>query len=101
MRGNGPDRVSVESYARAALAGAHANKVGMIVIAGTDSIGFCIGENGELVRAGGWGLLLGDEESGYDIALRGIRVGLAAQDGSRPEAELSKTLVTVLGIKNG
>ena len=53
------------------------------------------------LRPGGWGFLLGDQESGYDIALRGIRVGLAAHDGSRPEAELSKTLVAVLGIKNG
>ena len=47
------------------------------------------------------GPLLGDEGSGYDIALRGIRAELAAHDGSGPEAELSRTLVAELGIKNG
>ena len=49
----------VESYARAALAEAHADKVDIIVIAGTDSIVFGIGENGEWVRAGGWGASVG------------------------------------------
>ena len=41
------DRVRVESDARAALAGAHAEKGGMIVIAGTGLILFGIGENGD------------------------------------------------------
>ena len=45
LRGIGLDRVRVESDARAALAGAHADKVSMIVIAGTGSIVFGIGEN--------------------------------------------------------
>ena len=93
------DRVRVESDARAALAGAHAEKRGMIVIAGTGSIVFGIGENGDWVRAGGWGPLLGDEGSGYDIALRGIRAGLAAHDGSGPDTALSRSLLEELGIK--
>ena len=51
------------------------------------------------VHAGGWGALLGDEGSGYDIALRGIRAGLAAHEGSEPEAEISRTLLAELGMK--
>ena len=42
---------------------------------------------------------MGDEESGYDIALRGIRAGLAAHEGSEPEAEISRTLLAELGMK--
>ena len=44
---------------------------------------------------------MGDEESGYQPALLGYRAGLAEHDCSGSEAELSRTLVTVLGIKNG
>ena len=51
------------------------------------------------VHAGGWGALLGDEGSGYDIALRGIRAELVAHDGSGPETALSRTLLAELGIK--
>ena len=46
----------VESDARVALAGAHADKEGMIVIMETGSIVFSIEENGNWVRAGSGGL---------------------------------------------
>ena len=43
-----------------------------------------MGENGDWVCAGGWGALLGEEGSGYDVALREIRAGSAAYDGCGP-----------------
>jgi glucosamine kinase len=53
---------------------------GVLVIAGTGSnvIGRTVG--GELVGAGGWGPVLGDEGSGYWIGLEAIRAALRAQD---------------------
>ncbi len=71
----------VDHDARAALYGAFAGGPGIILIAGTGSIAFAQDENGEVYRCGGWGYLLGDEGSGFDIARRGIAAALQALDG--------------------
>ena len=44
---------------------------GVIVISGTGAIVYGINANGDEARASGWGYLLGDEGSGYDIAIKG------------------------------
>src|SRR5262249_37766273 len=52
---------------------------GIAVIAGTGAA--VHGRKGERVeKAGGWGQLLGDRGSGYDIARRGLREGLTHYD---------------------
>lgn len=94
------DWVRVETDARVALAGAHGGKGGIIAIAGTGSIVFGMGQNGNWVRAGGWGPLLGDEAGAYDIAMRALRTVLAAHDGSGPETLLSRTLLAELGLRS-
>src|SRR6185295_10039559 len=55
------------------------------LISGTGSV--CLGRacDGRSARAGGWGPLLGDEGSGYDIAVRSLRLATQAADG-RAEA---------------
>lgn len=93
------DKVRVESDARTALAGAHAGKEGIIALAGTGSMVLGVGRDGHGLRAGGWGPLLGDEGSGYDIALQGIRAALAAHDGSGPETDLSGALLAELKME--
>ena len=74
-------KVVVESDAVIALAGAFANQPGIILIAGTGSICFGKGADGEIVRAGGWGYLLGDEGSGYAMGRDGIVAALKDLDG--------------------
>ncbi len=64
-----------------ALTGGALKPFGIIVISGTGSIAFGINEKGERVRAGGWGHILGDEGSGYTLALRGLRAIMKAHDG--------------------
>lgn len=90
--------VRVESDARTALAAAHAGQAGVIAIAGTGSMVLGVNASGEWVRAGGWGPILGDEGSGYDIALRAIRAALAACDGSGPDTALDGALRHELGL---
>jgi glucosamine kinase len=53
---------------------------GLLVVAGTGSnvVGRC--SNGEIVSAGGWGPVIGDEGSGTWIGLEAIRAGLRAHD---------------------
>ncbi len=80
--------------AHIALVGGTGKHAGVIVISGTGSIVYGINESGNEVRAGGWGCLLGDEGSGYDIALKGLQAITRAVDSrSRP------TLLTDLILK--
>ncbi len=90
--------VRVESDAHAALVGAHAGGAGVIAIAGTGSIVLGKGEDGRMVRAGGWGPLLGDEGSGYDMGLCGIKAVLAALDGCGRDTGLVEALRAALGL---
>jgi N-acetylglucosamine kinase-like BadF-type ATPase len=45
------------------------------------------------VRVGGWGQLLGDEGSGYDIALQGLRAVARAADGRATDTALTAALL--------
>ncbi len=54
---------------------------GVALISGTGSSCFAIAPNGEKLQVGGWGYLLGDEGSGYDIALRALRLATQTADG--------------------
>ncbi len=63
---------------------------GLITILGTGSVVFCSIGN-EVIRYGGYGHLLGDYCSGYEISRCALSAVLAAADGSGP-----KTLLTEL-----
>ena len=54
---------------------------GVALIAGTGSV--CLGRSpdGRVLRIGGWGHLLGDEGSGYSIAVRALHVATQTADG--------------------
>ena len=54
---------------------------GVALICGTGSICYGRTHDGRSTRAGGWGYLLGDEGSGYDIALRALRLATRTADG--------------------
>jgi N-acetylglucosamine kinase-like BadF-type ATPase len=51
------------------------------LICGTGSLAWGRTPDGRTARAGGWGYLLGDEGSGYDIALRALRLATQTADG--------------------
>ena len=58
----------------------------VITIAGTGSITYiCSKEN--YLRVGGWGPLLGDEGSGYDLGLRALKLACRMYDGREPKEE--------------
>lgn len=62
---------------------------GVAVVAGTGSMAHARGPDGTTARAGGWGYLIGDEGSGYSLALSGLRAVARAADGRGPETELT------------
>jgi N-acetylglucosamine kinase-like BadF-type ATPase len=66
---------------------------GVVVVAGTGSCAYGVGPQGEPARAGGWGYLVGDEGSGYDVGRAGIAAALRAFDGRGPATALVERLL--------
>lgn len=68
---------------------------GVGLICGTGTIAVGRGIDGRIARAGGWGYLLGDEGSGYDISLRALRAAAQAADGRGPAHTLLGELLAM------
>ena len=75
------------------LAAGAGSKHGIVIIAGTGSIAYGVNAAGIDFRAGGFGHLIGDEGSGYDIAMNAIRLALMAEEGrAKPTTLLPQLL---------
>jgi glucosamine kinase len=85
--------IILETDAFVSLVGATEYRPGLVVISGTGSIALGLNDQGEVARAGGWGHILGDEGSGYDIARRGLMAALHAHDGRGPETLIKTKLI--------
>jgi N-acetylglucosamine kinase-like BadF-type ATPase len=66
---------------------------GIVVNAGTGSFAAGIDADGRTIRAGGWGNIIDDEGSAYDIGRLGIRAALRAQDRAERKTAVAKLLV--------
>ena len=84
--------------AHIALIGGTERQEGVIVISGTGAIVYGIDADGREARASGWGYLLGDEGSGYDIAIRGLRAVARAADGRSHPTELTHRILNRLEL---
>ncbi len=80
--------IYVYNDAHAALVGGLQKTEGIILVSGTGSIATGL-RNGKLIRSGGWGHILSDQGSGYDIGLKGLQAVMASYD-----QRLGKTLMT-------
>ncbi len=89
-------RVNVETDACLALEGALEGGDGILLVAGTGSI--AQGRNGDLLlTAGGWGNLIGDEGSGYDLVRRAVRLMTEDADWGRPEKPVCRMIREFFG----
>ena len=84
--------------AQVALVGGAEELSGVIIIAGTGSIVYGMNAAGQEVQAGGWGHLLGDEGSGYDIARRALQAVSRAADGRGVPTRLSSLMLETLEL---
>ena len=75
------ERLMIVNDARLVLAAGTPAGHGVGLICGTGSIAFGRSPDGKMSRAGGWGYILGDEGSGYDIAIQAMRAATQAIDG--------------------
>ncbi|HEY5286117.1 MAG TPA: BadF/BadG/BcrA/BcrD ATPase family protein [Solirubrobacteraceae bacterium] len=71
---------------------------GVGVISGTGSNVLGIGQDGRAWRAGGWGHVLGDEGSGYWLAVQSIKAALADREASAPQTALGAAAVEFFDV---
>ncbi|CAN5876096.1 N-acetylglucosamine kinase [soil metagenome] len=91
-------RVHVISDGEIALEGAFLGGPGILLIAGTGSVAYGRGEDGRIERCGGWGMLVGDEGSGYAIGRGALAAALRAVDGRGANTWLLPTFLEHLGL---
>ena len=70
----------------------------LALICGTGSIVYGRTVTGDLIRAGGWGYLFGDEGSGYAIGNAALRAVMQAYDGRGSETLLSELVIERFGL---
>ncbi len=92
-------RVEVTNDAALLLAAGTPEGWGLAVIAGTGSIAYARAADGRTSRAGGWGYLLGDEGSAYDLALNGLRAVARAADEQIPPTSLTERFLGKLNLQ--
>ncbi len=71
---------------------------GILLIAGTGSVAVGRSSEGPLARIGGWGALIGDEGSGYQLGLEGLRSAVRASEGRQARTSLTDALFHQLGV---
>jgi N-acetylglucosamine kinase-like BadF-type ATPase len=92
LTGVGKRRVVVHDSVIAIYA-ATLGRPGIVINAGTGSFAAGIGLDGKPIRASGWGNIIDDEGSGYDIGRRAMRAALRALDGTEKKTTIAKLLV--------
>lgn len=92
------ERVRVASDGNVALEGAFGGGPGILLVAGTGSVAYGRAEDGRIERCGGWGMIVGDEGSGYAIGRAGLEAALRSVDGREEETVLLPMLMERLGV---
>ncbi len=84
------------ALAAAATSSAKPPRVRVLVLSGTGSCCYGRAADGRTAKAGGWGHLLGDRGSAYEIALNALKRVLCAFDRSGAWPQLGQRLLRVL-----
>jgi hypothetical protein len=87
------ERVLVTTDGAIALEGALGGCPGILLIAGTGSVGYARGADGRVERCGGWGMIVGDEGSAWSLGRNGLAAALRAADGRGPHTPLLPQLL--------
>ncbi len=94
------EKIIIKHDAEIALAGATVLRPGVIVIAGTGAMAFGINYSGEEKRSNGWGNILGDEGSAYDIGRRALNAICKAYDGRGNPTSLLNAIIEFWKLKD-
>jgi N-acetylglucosamine kinase-like BadF-type ATPase len=73
---------------------------GVALIAGTGSIAFGRDATGKMYRAGGWGHIIGDEGSGYDLGRQALAAATRVADRRGPETTLLDAIIAKWNLQS-
>jgi N-acetylglucosamine kinase-like BadF-type ATPase len=90
--------VEVRGDSEIALDDAFDDGAGILVVAGTGSMALGRAAHGRQARAGGWGVVLGDEGSGWWLGIQGLRAVAHAADGRGRATTLTGVLLDALSL---
>jgi N-acetylglucosamine kinase-like BadF-type ATPase len=90
--------VEADMDALPALVGALGRKEGILLVAGTGSVALGVSAGGRIVRAGGWGHILGDEGSAYDVGRKGLDAAIRCFESRGPATSLLGHSLTYFGV---
>lgn len=91
--------LALASDVEIALVGANAERYGILLLSGTGSVAMGINAQGERVRVGGWGYLIGDEGSGFWIGREALTRITRLADRAQ-ENEFTRAILSALGLPN-
>ncbi|HEX7156114.1 MAG TPA: BadF/BadG/BcrA/BcrD ATPase family protein [Burkholderiaceae bacterium] len=87
----------LETDGAAMLMGAFGGKPGVVVAAGTGSVGEALRRDGSRASVGGWGFPVGDEGSGAWLGMGAVRAAQWARDGRAPRGALAEAVYRSIG----
>jgi N-acetylglucosamine kinase-like BadF-type ATPase len=94
------ERVELTSDGSLLLAAGTPEGWGLALVSGTGSIVVGRGPDGQMSRSGGWGYLLGDEGSGYELVVSALKAILRERDGRGQPTALTGRLLEAMGLRS-
>lgn len=88
----------IETDARVALEGAFEGGPGIVIIAGTGSVVIGKSTSHEIVIAGGWGRVLGDEGSAYWLGLEALKAAMSWHEYRGGSQHLAEVIGREFGV---
>jgi len=93
------EKITVVHDSVIALYGATGGAPGLIVEAGTGSFAAGLNKRGEIKRVGGWGNIIGDEGSAYEIGRQALKAFLRSYDGREMKTLLTEKIMKMLKLR--
>lgn len=90
--------VVLENDAFGALMSVRGKFSGNVLAAGTGAVALGVSTEGKVFRVGGWGHIIGDQGSGYDIGRKALAATVASFDGYGPKSLLETKITEHLGL---
>ena len=90
--------VVMENDVFGALMSVRGNFSGNVLAVGTGTVALGVNTEGGVFRLGGWGHLIGDQGSGYDIGRKALAATVASFDGYGAKTLLETKIIEYLGL---
>lgn len=93
-------RIYMRSEAEISLMAVLERQYGILAISGTGSNTYGITKSGQIYRVGGWGHLLGDEGSGYQIGLQTLKSVIKSHEGIESPTAMSSLIMAAYPLEH-